>query len=135
MQNIQIKPIGRIKNNFDRQPPRRKSWEDVISKIIIKSEFSECLEGLERYSHIVVLYWMDKFDLGVIGFPLGTFANRSPLRPNPVGLTIVELISRNRNTLVVRGLDAYNDSPVIDIKPYTGHPKDLILSFRSPDRF
>lgn len=133
MEKIQLRLVGRVKNNFRESPPQRKSWQDVISKIMIESKFAECLEGIEDYSHIVVIYWMHKIDKEKM--LTGAFANRSPFRPNPIGLTIVELIRREGNALIVKGLDAFDGSPVLDIKPYTGHPKDLILDFRSPDKF
>ena len=62
----------------------------------------------------------------------GVFATRMPFRPNPIGLSIVKLISRRANILKIDGIDAHEDSPVLDIKPYTGHPKDMIKNYRKP---
>ena len=135
MEEIKIRPIGRVKSNFKNTPPLRKSWGDVISKIIIRPEFSQCLAGLEKYSHIIVLYWMHKVRRNKPVFSKGVLASRLPFRPNPIGLTIAELLERKGNILIVSGLDAFDGSPVIDIKPYTGHPRDLVLDFKSPDKF
>jgi len=101
------------------------------STIRIYPEYCDGLLGLEAYSHIIILYWMHLRDdekhrrtLRVIprrheGAPLtGVFACRSPSRPNPIGLSVVELLSLEDCRLRVRGLDAFKDSPIIDIKPY-----------------
>jgi len=123
MKKIQLRSVGIVRTNL----------HGTTSKIIVKPEFSQCLKGMEKYSHFVVLYWMHKVDKETD--LTEAFANRTPFRPNPIGLIIVELISREGNILLVRGLDAFDGSPVIDIKPYTGHPKDLVLDFKSPDKF
>lgn len=132
MERAELRPVGTVKNNFKRNP-KRKDWSAIFSKILIKPEFSRCLEGIEKYSHLVVLYWMHKADNKKT--TAGAFAHRTSARPNPVGLTIVELISREGEVLTVKRLDAFDGTPVIDIKPYSGHPKDLIMDFRSPDKF
>jgi tRNA (Thr-GGU) A37 N-methylase len=66
--------------------------------------------------------------------PVGVFACRGPTRPNPLGLTVVELVKREENVLWVRGLDALDGSPVLDVKPY-GRPSDIVLDFKAPKRF
>lgn len=94
-------------------------------------EFCEALEGVEEYSHLIVLYWIhlrnseeDRRTLLVypkrhkVNLLTGVFACRSPSRPNPIGLCVVELLKRERCTLIVKGLDALENSPIIDIKPY-----------------
>jgi tRNA-Thr(GGU) m(6)t(6)A37 methyltransferase TsaA len=105
--------------------------EGVDSKIEIAPEHCPGLLGIEKYSHLIVLYWFHQRDndkhrkvLQVTpprhpGAPLtGVFACRSPSRPNPVGLSIVRLIEVNNCHLTVKGLDAFQGSPIIDIKPY-----------------
>jgi tRNA-Thr(GGU) m(6)t(6)A37 methyltransferase TsaA len=105
--------------------------EEEISRIRIFPEFCEGLKGVESFSHLIVLYWFHLRDdcenrtvTRVIpkrhsGAPeMGVFATRSPSRPNPVGLCVVELLEVGDSILVVKGLDAYKDSPVLDIKPY-----------------
>jgi len=104
--------------------------EEVISTIRIKPEYLPGLMGLEAYKRVYILYWFHLRDnpehrgtLQVVPRrhgetrPRGVFASRSPSRPNPVGLTEVELISMDGCTLTVRGLDAFEGSPILDIKP------------------
>lgn len=134
MKAIKMRPIGEVKNNYNNCLEKKRE-NGLLAEIIIKPEFSGCLNGLEEYSHIVVLFWMHKINFKKIVFMDGLLATRDPVRPNPIGLTIVELLAIKKNVLTVNGLDAFDGSPVIDIKPYTGHPKDLVLNFRSPDHF
>ncbi len=102
-----------------------------LSRVKIFPEFCAGLQGLSNFSHITILYWFHLRDnekerrtLRVVprkhpGAPqVGVFASRSPSRPNPVGLCVVELMRIQDCTLVVKGLDALEGSPVIDIKPY-----------------
>jgi len=63
--------------------------------------------------------------------PIGVFACRGPIRPNPLGLTVVGLVRREENVLWVKGLDAFDGTPVLDIKPY-GRPSDIVVNFRAP---
>jgi tRNA-Thr(GGU) m(6)t(6)A37 methyltransferase TsaA len=101
------------------------------SQVNIFSKFCDGLQRLNRFSHIIVLYWLHKRDnekeretLKVIprrhpGAPeVGVFASRSPSRPNPIALCVVELIHMDKCSLFVKGLDAVEGSPIIDIKPY-----------------
>jgi tRNA-Thr(GGU) m(6)t(6)A37 methyltransferase TsaA len=126
-----LKAIGIVRNGI-KQPPKQVpfGWEKVVSDIVVDSSLTEALDGLEEFSHIVVLYWMHKVattgqlsmkvhPMGKQEFPLvGLFATRSPHRPNPVGETTVRLLQRQGNILKVEGLDAIDGTPVIDIKPY-----------------
>ncbi len=100
-----------------------------IVQIIIQDEFAEALNGIEEFSHLFVLFWLDKVSLenvrlkvhprGRKDLPLlGVFATRTMYRPNPIGLTLVELVKVERNVLTVRGLDAFDGTPVLDIKPF-----------------
>ncbi len=118
--------IGYVKNEVS--PGQDVRWEEIDSQVVIDERFSEALEGLEEFSHIIVLFWLHKkreriplrvHPQGREDMPLvGVLATRSPVRPNPIGLTVVELLERQGNTLCVRGLDAYDGTPVLDIKPY-----------------
>jgi tRNA-Thr(GGU) m(6)t(6)A37 methyltransferase TsaA len=118
---------------------KREGWESVVSDVILDPKFEEALEGVEDYSHLLVLFWISRVqkgrrDLKKIhpksrqDLPLvGIFATRTQYRPNPIGLTLVKLIRRRKNILRVRGLDALNGTPVIDIKPISPlheFPKD-----------
>ena len=97
--------------------------------MILDPKLEEALEGVEDYSHLLVLFWLSRVQKGRRNLkkirpksredlPLvGIFATRTQYRPNPIGLTLVTLIWRKKNLLRVRGLDAMNGTPVIDIKP------------------
>jgi tRNA-Thr(GGU) m(6)t(6)A37 methyltransferase TsaA len=91
------------------------------------------LTDIEGFSHLIVIWEFDRAEgFQLLGTPPsddrphGVFATRSPRRPNPIGLTIVELVDRDRNLLHVRGVDMLDGTPILDIKPY--------LSNVSPDR-
>ena len=116
-----------------------------LSKVRMFPEFCVGLEGLNNFSHINILYWFHLRDneeerrtLRVVprrhlGAPqVGVFASRSPSRPNLVGLSVVELVKIQDCTLVVRGLDALEGSPIIDIKPYIPRA-DSISDARVPE--
>lgn len=84
----------------------------------------DALQGLEDYRMIEVLYWLDKSRRDLVvqsprgdGRTVGTFALRSPVRPNPIGTSLVALERIEAGTLVVRGLDCLDGTPLIDIKP------------------
>ena len=135
---ITLEPIGEVRNKISQ--PMRQGWGEVVSELVLKPELEEALEGLEQFSHIIVVFWMHKAPLyhptkihlqGRQDLPLvGLFATRSPHRPNPVGVSVVELLERHRNILKVKGLDALNGTPVIDIKPYL--PGDKVGEARTP---
>lgn len=122
-----LQPIGVVRNKATRG---RVDRDKIISKIIINPEFEEGLEGLNEFSHILVLVWMHRIDPGERSalwvhprgrhdVPMvGVFAGRGPARPNPIGLTTVKLLGIEGNTLTVAGLDAYSGTPVLDIKPH-----------------
>ena len=127
---IILKPIGIVRSEI--KPPlaeRRDWWEGVVSEIVIDSSLTEALDGLEGFSHIIVLYWMHQAASGKLPLRVhpmgrkevpvqGLFAVRTPNRPNRIGKATVRLLQRQGNILRVEGLDALDGSPVIDIKPY-----------------
>lgn len=102
----------------------------MASEVVIEESLEECLEGLEEFSHILVVFWMHKVPpvrqpvgkihpQGRADLPLvGLFATRSPYRPNPIGVRVARLVERKGNVLRVVGLDAIDGTPVVDIKPY-----------------
>jgi len=125
--SLEFKPIGIIhslyKNMGDVPHQGYKSGE--ISQVEVFGEFEEGLKDIEGFSHIIVIYWFHKSR----GYHLlvktpwdeslhGLFTTRSSHRPCPLGLTIVELLARENNVLKVKGLDAIDDTPLLDIKPY-----------------
>jgi tRNA-Thr(GGU) m(6)t(6)A37 methyltransferase TsaA len=126
--SMELRAIGVVSNEV--KQPMRHGWREVVSEITINSELAEALDGLEGFSHIIVLYWMHQLagrhplplkvhPMGNRDLPLtGRFATRAPHRPNPIGQATVELLERRANVLKVKGLDAIDGTPVIDIKPY-----------------
>jgi tRNA-Thr(GGU) m(6)t(6)A37 methyltransferase TsaA len=125
---ISLKPIGWVHSEV--KEPSRRGWEGIPSEIVLKEGLAQATEGLEEFSHIIVLYWMHRVPGGIspptkvhprgrTDLPLvGLFATRAPYRPNPIGLSIVHLLERKGNVLKVEGLDAIDGTPVLDIKPY-----------------
>jgi tRNA-Thr(GGU) m(6)t(6)A37 methyltransferase TsaA len=124
---LRLSPIGHVHN--DVEPWEHVTWEEIESRILIHEEWKEGLEGIQEFSHIVVIFWLDRPKEQEIPLkvhpeakeemPLvGLFATRTPLRPNPIGITTVELLRVEGNQLTVRGLDAFDGTPVLDIKPY-----------------
>lgn len=116
--SYELFPIGRVEKT-----------EDSV-KIRIFEEFQDALLGLESWSHINVLYWFDKNDTpakrGILQVhprgnrenPLtGVFACRSPVRPNLIALTVCRVLSVAEGVITVDGIDAFDETPVLDIKP------------------
>jgi tRNA-Thr(GGU) m(6)t(6)A37 methyltransferase TsaA len=132
--------IGIIKSPFTEladMPIQPRGAADIIGKVIIDRQFERGLEDLEGFSHIYLLYRFHKAvrsELTVIPFmddtPRGVFATRSPLRPNHIGLSIVELLKREENELTVKGIDILDGTPLLDIKPYIAE-FDLVKKSRS----
>jgi len=119
--SLELKPIGVIHSPYhDRgQAPRQGSGREEICEVEIFEEFEEGLEGIESFSHLILIYWFHKSQ----GYSLtararGVFGTRSPNRPCPLGLCVVDLIAKEKNVLKVKGLDAINGTPLLDIKPY-----------------
>ena len=126
--DITIEPIGIVRNGITQR--LRRGWEEIISEVIIDERWAEALHGVEEFSHILILFWMHRLtpqqrqvaqthpecrqDLPLVG----VLATRSPARPNPIGLSLVKLLERSGTLLKVKGLDAVDGSPVLDIKPY-----------------
>lgn len=124
---IVLTPIGVVKRRSSEGGVKDKS---AVCEITVKSGLTSALEGIEEYSHLYVLFWMHKLaeedrgrrkvhPRGRLDMPLlGVFATRTQYRPNPIGLTVVELLKVDGNVLTVRGLDAYDNTPVLDLKPF-----------------
>lgn len=145
---MMLRAVGTIKNMVkkpfliagDRDIEMQGAIDDIrdeireshhaMSEIVIKKAMTQLLDGIEHYSHLVVLYWAHKVPessriltrvhpMGRKENPLvGIFCTCSPARPNPVLMSVVRLRGKKKNILHVSGLDAVDGSPVIDIKPY-----------------
>jgi len=125
--DIQIRPLGKILSSFTVNSGNKN---EIIAEISIDKKYIKALKGIEDYSHIIVLFWLGKITndernilvihpRGHEDLPkVGVFSTRSKTRPNPIGLTVVELISKKKNILKVKGLDAFDGSLVLDLKPY-----------------
>jgi tRNA-Thr(GGU) m(6)t(6)A37 methyltransferase TsaA len=124
-----LKAIGVVRNGFPEPPTPRSDWEKATAEIVIDESLTEALDGIEDFSHIIVLFWMHRLKekepalkqrpRGQPDRPLrGLFALRTPNRPNPIGKMTARLLERRGNILLVEGLDALDGSPVLDIKPY-----------------
>jgi len=140
-QVLSLRPIGRVVKGRP-WPPGDEAWQENVSEIEIDASWAEALEGLEGFSHIWILWWLDRFpdppevlrvrSGGRPEVPLvGIFATRSPHRPNPIALTPVRLLEREGCRLRVVGLDAAQGTPVLDIKPYLRRG-DLIAEATAP---
>ncbi len=124
-----LKAIGVVRRSFREPSSERLNLGEIASEIEIDPSLTEALDGLEDFSHIIVLYWMHRANserLSLKVHPMGRkdapvqgiFAVRTPNRPNRIGKTTVRLLERRGNILRVQGLDALDGSPVLDIKPY-----------------
>lgn len=146
---IVVKPIGIVRIDVEDEHVR-DSFEGVAGRIEIFKEYEEGLKGIDGFSHIIVLAYLHKVTeeqkkvlkikhrkLLRLGFSLGelpevgVFCSDSPHRPVPIALTIVRLVRREENILYVEGLDLYDGTPVLDIKPYT--PERIIKDISLPE--
>jgi tRNA-Thr(GGU) m(6)t(6)A37 methyltransferase TsaA len=119
--------IGRIRTPWKRREdcPKNPRETDAVCTILLDPRWAAGLSGLETVSHVVVLYWMDnaRRDL-VVQAPRhyserrGTFALRSPVRPNPIAVSVARLLRIEGVALSVVGLDCLDDTPLLDLKPY-----------------
>jgi len=132
--------IGTIHSPFTNlkdMPIQPKGAKNTIGTIELDKEYTEGLADLEGFSHIYLLYIFHKAartSLTVTPFmdttPRGVFSTRSPLRPNHIGLSIVELVGIEKNLVKVRGIDILEGTPLLDIKPYIA-PFDAVENSRS----
>jgi formylmethanofuran dehydrogenase subunit E len=120
-------PIGVIRSPYLKrgEAPRQGRFSDKESIIEIFPAYREGLQDIEKNTHLIALYWFDRSDRTLLkatppgsGTEHGVFATRSPERPNPIGFAVVDLIRRDGARLVVRGLDAFDGTPLLDLKPY-----------------
>jgi tRNA-Thr(GGU) m(6)t(6)A37 methyltransferase TsaA len=123
-----MQPIGHVSSPFQSTqeiPKGLGATHEADGVLVILPEFEMGLTDIEGFSHLLVIWTFDRAE----GFDLmvtppsdtrahGVFATRAPRRPNPIGLTVVELIGREGSRLRVRGIDMLDGTPILDIKPY-----------------
>ncbi|MBC8526137.1 MAG: tRNA (N6-threonylcarbamoyladenosine(37)-N6)-methyltransferase TrmO [Candidatus Cloacimonetes bacterium] len=124
---VALKPIGIIHTRYKamEKVPYHGGLAKEISELEFFKEYEDGLKDIEQASHLIVLYWLDKADRGILqennphdAEIHGIFVTRTQNRPNPIGVTIAELIERKGNILRIKGLDALDKTPLLDIKPY-----------------
>ena len=125
---MNIEPIGIVKSPVKEAVDEK--WGNVVAEIHLLDSLASGLQGIEQFSHVLVVFYMHESSFDPTGdlvrrpqgradMPrVGIFAQRAKHRPNPIGITTVELVAVEGNVLKVRGLDAIDGSPVLDIKPY-----------------
>jgi tRNA-Thr(GGU) m(6)t(6)A37 methyltransferase TsaA len=121
-------PIGYVRSPYTRThdiPKGFSAKHDAEGILEILPQFAVGLTDVEGFSHLFVLWVFDRSEgFELVGTPPiddrphGVFATRSPRRPNPIGLTVVELLRREGSSLHVRGLDMLDGTPILDLKPY-----------------
>ena len=136
MKPVTLHPIGVVRSPFSSAsevPKGLGAKHETEGTIEIRPELEKGLADIEGFSHLYVIWIFDRAEASeLVAYPPsdtrphGVFATRSPQRPNPVGLTVVELLGRDGSRLRVRGVDMLDGTPVVDLKPY--------LSSVPPDR-
>ena len=125
--DAQLYFIGRIRTPWTRREdcPKNARESDAICSIEVDKRWADALTDVETCSHLLVLYWMDRARRDLVlqvprhsGEPRGSFALRSPVRPNPIAASVVRLIERKGRVLSVAGLDCLDGTPLLDLKPY-----------------
>jgi len=134
--NIEFKTIGFIRTNAS-TVPRHWTISDVRGEIIIDKEYMKGLKDIQKGQDIIVIFYFHispEFAVSdLLQTPphrnerLGVFSTCSPMRPNPIGMSVLRVVDREENILHVTGLDMIDGTPVIDIKPLTGLKKDTAL--------
>lgn len=133
----EMKPIGFVRSAYSETSQIPKGWgakHDAEGVLEVLPEFEQGLTDIEGFSHLFVIWMFHRAEgFALLGTPPtddrphGVFATRSPYRPNPIGLTVVELIRRDASRLYVRGVDMLEGTPILDIKPYlSGVPTERI---------
>ena len=122
-------PIGVVASSFD-EPGDPKTMRNAESTLILDEKYVGALDDLDRYRYLLVIYHIHRspgyrervHPMGDQSTPeRGVLATRSPCRPNPIGITVAEILTIEGNKIRVTGLDALNGTPILDIKPYEEH--------------
>src|SRR5512132_2698328 len=119
--------IGRIRTPWSRREdcPKNARESDAVCTIEVDPRWQAALTGIDTCTHVLVLYWMDRARRDLViqaprhyAEPRGTFALRSPVRPNPIAASVVRLVGVDGTRLSVVGLDCLDGTPLLDLKPY-----------------
>jgi len=139
---VKLTPIGYVRNRV--KEPMADGWANVESRVIIRPGLADMLLNLGDYSHVIIVFWPHRVPDEVRGSKpqlhprddeahpmMGVLATRSQIRPNPLLVSPVPLLAVKGNVLKVRGLDAIDGTPVLDVKPYLPH-HDAVADARVP---
>lgn len=138
--------IGHIRSPWKERKdcPKNARESDAVCTVEVGPRWQAALKDVETCSHLVLLYWMDKAPREIVlqvpshyGVQRGTFALRSPARPNPIAMSVVKLLKVEGNTLSVIGLDCLDGTPLLDIKPYfasTDSVPDAVVGWHRRDQ-
>lgn len=143
LNKFNFEPIGTIHSPYKyREDIPRKKWydpkgfEDVLGEVEVFKNFEPGLDDIDGFSHLFLVFvFHESQERNLFAHPpfdckkRGIFATRSPHRPNPIGITVVKLEGREENILKVSGLDMFEGTPVLDIKPYTPRDKKENATF------
>jgi tRNA-Thr(GGU) m(6)t(6)A37 methyltransferase TsaA len=119
--------VGRVRTPWTARSdcPRNSAQSDAVCTLEVDPRFALALRSLDGTTHLIVLYWMDRAPRNLVAQqprhapePRGTFALRSPARPNPIAVAVAELLGIEGAALRVRGLDCLDGTPLLDVKPY-----------------
>lgn len=131
---FRVQPIGYVRRPGVGDPDPEAFYDPAIETALeMLPRWSNALKGIEDYSHLIVLFWLDRVQRarkprqghpeGRTELPaVGLFATRTPRRPNPIGIATPRLLRRDGDTLWVSGIDAWPGTPILDVKGYT--PRD-----------
>lgn len=131
---FRVQSIGYVRRPGSGDPDPETFYDPAVETALdVLPRWSEALQGIEEYSHLVVLFWLDRArrarkprshqpESRAELPPAGLFATRTPRRPNPIGIATPRLLRREGSTLWVTGIDAWPGTPIIDIKGYS--PRD-----------
>ena len=129
---MELKEIGTVISeikDFNKVRHLSRGWTADTCLIRLKPQYKRGLGGLEGYSHLIILFWLSQYKQWKMPKnhhrprQVKVFATRMPVRPNPIGLSVVELLdfSPEEGLVKVKGLDAIDGTPILDIKPYLPH--------------
>ena len=127
-QEYSVKSIGTIKTEYEtsNNTPIQPTFSESIGRAVVLPEYIPGLESLNAFSHIYLIYWFHKARKpSLLVRPYldkeqhGLFATRAPARPNPIGISIVQIMRIKNDTIVFKGADMLNNTPLLDLKPYT----------------